>query len=360
MALLAETERDLAVLTEIGPLVENGEYFRATPCVRLTFIVDGNLTERAERLDDWLKRAAELARPEVEVYGGSGQTIPYAQRRRPKPTDWSLFDGFSQRLADDLASGTEHNPNSIPQESGSFFFGDTLTHGASATRFYAMGSHPWRFSLSLSLPLWQQQAGAMDKLVEDLAALGDVYDSGGYGFAMNLWDNAQPDREDALYLPISQRFQLVDIIDPQLWRDSKLESLGPGGKPVEPLPKPLLYPIMPWTLLGKAALEANDIPLQSVRDIAADVFELQESEAGFLVKLWAGPLLGDVNTDPDLSPAFALGRVLAPAILGNLDRMEHGDMARLGWPENKAAWYRRFVDLEPPDELEKAGFGDKR
>lgn len=353
-----DTKRDLDVLADLGPLVENAEYHRATPCVRFTFVVDGNLADRSAVVDDWLKRAAELARPEVELYGGSGQTIPYSQRRRPKPNDWALFDGFSQRLKAEMLEKAEKRPARIPQESGSFFFGDTMTHGASATRFYAMGSHPWRFSLSLSLPLWQQQSVAMDKLVEDLAALGDVYDSGGYGFAMSLWDNAQPDRENTLYLPISQRFRLIDMIDPQLWRDSKLDSLGPGGKQTGPLPKPLLYPIMPWTLLGKAALEANDISLQSIRDIAPEVYELQEYEAGFLVKLWSGPVLGDVNTDPDLSAAYALGDVLAPAILGNLDRMTHGLMARLGWPEDKAAWYRRFVDLDPPDELAKAGFGE--
>ena len=357
MTLSAETERDLATLAAIGPVIEDQEYHRATPCVRLTFVSDGNLSDRSARLDAWLARAAELARPEVAVYGGEGQSMPYASRRKPKPADWALFDGLGQRLADELARDAQDNPLSIPQESGSFFFGDTLTHGASATRLYALGSHPWRFSLSLSLPLWQQNAAAMDQLVEDLAALGDICDSGGYGFAMNLWDNAQDEDEDRLFLPISQRFRLIDMIDPQLWRDSKLEALGPGGTPVAPLPAPLLYPIMPWTLLGKAALAAHGIPFQALRDIAGQVWQLQEFEHGFLVKLWPCPVLGDMNTDPDLAPAFALGRVLAPAILASLDRFGRGHMARLGWPENKAAWYRRFVDLDAPDALAEAGLG---
>lgn len=355
----AETAQDLATLEDLGPLVENEEYHRATPCVRLTFVSDGNLADRNARLDDWLARAAELARPEVKLYGGQGAAFPTSQRRKPKPSDWALFDGLSDRLAADMRQRTENDQYDIPQESGSVFFGDSLSDGDSATRFYMMGSHPWRVSLALSLPLWRQKAAEMDALVEDLAALGNVYDSGGYGFAMNLWDAPLDEMEDRLYYPISQRFRLIDMVDPQIWRDSKLDALGPGGVPVAPLPPPLLYPIMPWTLLGKAALEALDIPLQAIRDLAPEVYAVQEYEYGFLIKLWPGPVLGDVNAGTDLTPAQALGRVLAPAILPAAERFAKSGIARIGWPENKAAWYRRFVPARDRDPLDEVGLGGR-
>ena len=53
MTLSAETERDLATLAAIGPVIEDQEYHRATPCVRLTFVSDGNLSDRSARLDAW-------------------------------------------------------------------------------------------------------------------------------------------------------------------------------------------------------------------------------------------------------------------------------------------------------------------
>lgn len=359
MMPFAETERDLATLEDLGPLVEDEEYHRATPCVRLTFVSDGNLADRNAQLDGWLARAAELVHPEVKLYGGQGAAFPASQRRKPKPSDWALFDGLSDRLAADMRKDAEESQYAIPQESGSFFFGDSLTDGHSATRFYMMGSHPWRVSLALSLPLWRQKSAEMDALVEDLAALGDVYDSGGYGFAMNLWPTSYAEEQDKLYYPISQRFRLIDMVDPQIWRDSKLDALGPGGVPVAPLPPPLLYPIMPWTLLGKAALEALEIPLQAIRDLAPEVYAVQEYEYGFLIKLWPGPVLGDVNAGTDLAPAQALGRVLAPAILAAAEGFGKRGIARIGWPENKAAWYRRFVPTRDHDPLDEVGLGGR-
>lgn len=353
----ADTERDLGTLEDLGPLVEDEEYHRATPCVRLTFVSDGNLTERSARLDDWLARAAQLVRPEVKLYAGQGQAFPRSQRRKPKEADWALFDGLSERLTNDMHEESAESPYAIPQESGSFFFGDSLTDGESATRFYMMGSHPWRVALALSLPLWRQKAAEMDALVEELAALGNVYDSGGYGFAMNLWATPYDENQDQLYYPISQRFPLIDMVDPQIWRESKLDALGPGGKPIAPLPRPVLYPIMPWTLLGKATLEALDIPLQAIRDLAPEVYAVQEYEHGFLIKLWRGPVLGDVNAGADLSPALALGRVLAPAILPAADIFAARGIARVGWPESKAAWYRRFVPARGTDPLDEVGLG---
>ena len=126
-----------------------------------------------------------------------------------------------------------------------------------------------------------------------------------------------------------------------------------------PLPPPLLYPIMPWTLLGKAALEALDIPLQAIRDLAPEVYAVQEYEYGFLIKLWPGPVLGDVNAGTDLTPAQALGRVLAPAILAAAEGFGKRGIARIGWPENKAAWYRRFVPTRDHDPLDEVGLGGR-
>ena len=53
-----ETARDLDVLQNYPPIVdtdgEDARWLRATPCVRLTFVADGNMTDRSARLDDWL------------------------------------------------------------------------------------------------------------------------------------------------------------------------------------------------------------------------------------------------------------------------------------------------------------------
>ena len=110
----AETERDLATLEDLGPLVEDEEYHRATPCVRLTFVSDGNLADRNAQLDGWLARAAELVHPEVKLYGGQGAAFPASQRRKPKPSDWALFDGLSDRLAADMRKDAEESQYAIP------------------------------------------------------------------------------------------------------------------------------------------------------------------------------------------------------------------------------------------------------
>lgn len=342
-----ETARDLDVLQNHPPIVdtdgEDAQWLRATPCVRLTFIADGNMTDRSARLDNWLAQAAELVRPEVTLYGGAGQQIPFSSRRRPKPTDWALFEGLSDRLAADLRAQRASTDLSIPQESGSFFFGDSLTDGRSATRFFALWSFPWRVAVSVSLDLWREKADEMDALVEELAALGDVYDSGGYGFAMNWFRPAEDDWARRLYQPVSERFRLLDLADPQDWRQTKLDSLGAKGVQIAPFPSPVLYPIMPWMLLGKATLADAGIPEPAIRDLAADVHEVVEHEGGFLIKLWASPVLGDRDGDTDLSPAFAVGRALAPAISEGAERFGRSRIAHIGDRREREAWYRRFL-----------------
>lgn len=342
-----ETARDLDVLREYPPIVdtdgEDTQWLRATPCVRLTFVADGNMTDRSGRLDDWLARAADIVRPEVKLYGGAGQQIPSSSRRRPKPTDWALFDGLSDRLAADLQAERASSDPGIPQESGSFFFGDSLSSGHSGTRFFALWSFPWRVTVSLSLGLWREKAEEMDALVEDLAALGDVYDSGGYGFAMNCFRPPEDGWARRLYQPVSERFRLLDLVEPEVWRETKLDSLGAKGVQIAPFPAPVLYPIMPWMLLGKATLADAGIAEQAIRDLSPDVHEVVEHEGGFLLKLWPSPVLGDRDGDSDLSPARAVGRALAPAISAGAERFGRSRIAHIGAPEEREAWYRRFL-----------------
>ena len=354
------TARDLDTFRAHGPLYEgedSKDYPRGQPCVRLSFVTDGNLTERDARLDEWLARAAELARPEVKLYGGGGESFPSSQRRRPKASDWALFDGLSDRLAEELRMGLLEEPQSIPQEAGSCFFGDSLGEGESATRFFMIGSHPWRVSLALSLDLWAQNAAEMDTLVEDLAVLGDVYDSGGYGFAMNFWTNSHGFDQYRLLHPVSQRFALIDMINPQRWPRHRLESLGAGGKQIAPFDPPLLYPIMPWNLFSTAALRSWGIAPQTIRALSAEVHEVQEHEHGFLVKLWPGPILG--MPDTDLAPARALARALAPALVGAQERIDWSFPALLGWSDVASAWYRRFVPGHEQEWAATVGLGNR-
>lgn len=334
---------DLETLRGLTLTSDDGRYTKATPCVRIDWLCDSPLSTRPDGLDALLTQAAKLIGDSFTFYGSEGPWA-YSRKRKPKPSDTEQLGRTSELLlavsekdrierqsfADQQAQrGEKPGETDIQgQDGGSLCLSDAFPMAQSGSHVQLLGYGDWRMSLSFSLDVYEAMKPDILKLAEQVFASG-IPQTGNFGYALN--SNLQLDNEArALVQPMTRRFPLLSPIEAGVLKWSNPFE-GRRG----------LYPINSWTYHDKALLKSLRIKDDKMRALKDKVHDVQETEHGFLIKLFPEPILGDRNHGADLSPAYALGRVLEPA-------MRQGDLSslvgiRVGPQADRWTWHMRFA-----------------
>lgn len=359
--------RDVAMLEAMVPIAgESPEFVEATPCMRIEFTADDNLSAYPGSLDGVLTRAFDLIGPELTFYGAEDREfhdvqrrrisvgLPASRRRKPRPTDRESLATLSEIMSRVEAASTAENqwfmeelrsdgsdidPANFPAtDGGSLCLSDAFPTHLSGSHIMFSGSMPWRFSLSFSLPCWRANAAAIMDLVRDLAQTG-CFDSGCFGFALNTGESGNQDMGERFFRPMTDRFPLLTIGNPlgMNLTDRNDERWGKRG---------WLYPPGASSFIARHKLARYGIDPAALRGLAGTVASVEEFEHAFLIRLWDWPLLGDANWGTDLAPARALARAVAPTLrkAGAEGKIGSGlGGIAVGYEADILAWYQRFL-----------------
>lgn len=359
--------RDVATLEAMVPIAEESpEFVEATPCMRIEFTADGNLSSFPSGIGALLVRAHDLIAPKLTFYGAEAlyhydenmvqhpHGFPESRKRKPKPTDRDNLGRIEALMAEAeaasleqeqrldaklVAMGEEPAPEfyDAVQDGGSLCLSDAFPTHFSGSHIMFSGSMPWRFSLSFSLPCWRANAVAIMDLARDLARIG-CFDSGCFGFALNTGESSNQDVGERFFRPMAERFAMLTIGNPlDMHLSDRNDNRGKVG---------WLHPPGAWSFIAKRKLARYGIDPEALRGLAGQLASVEEFEHAFLIRLWDWPLLGDLSHGADLAPARALARAVAPALrqpkrdgrvragLGGIE---------VGYDADVLAWYQRFL-----------------
>lgn len=348
---MSEHERDLDYLSSIGAIFEDPDVVEATPSIAIRFTADGCLSTFPGRLDEVLARAHDLIAPTATFYGAEqrdGLGFPKSRGRRPRPRDRDCFADVSaimrtvelahreamrrrRRHLLDQGMRPEFDPETMRvQDGGSIGLLEAFPIERGGSHIVMAGSAPWRVSIGFGLDLYRQRHEEIDRLAEDIAATG-AFDSGCYGFALNVNGDAGEDLQRRLFRPLAARFPLLNPVDVLTMPITTLDT----GDVFT------LFPIGSWYFVAKPVVARFRISEEAVRALASEIFAVIEHPHSFLLKLYEQPVLGDGAQGADLRPAIAVSKALAPGFL-------HPEAWRLfgmsvGGPDDRLAWYRRFL-----------------
>ncbi len=336
---------DLEFLRSLDFRSECGRYIFATPCVRADWLVDGPLSKRPGQLDTVLEHAMDLMADRFSFYGGE-MDFAHSRGRKPKASDIAQPGMISEIMAksesrskEEKAARMKHlreqglspDPaNFIAKDSGTIGLTDAFPLQSSGCHFQALGFGSWRMTLSFSLDLYEEKANEILSLIDALFATG-VPETGHFGFALN--NEAGDINFDYVreFKALTKRFELLSPISAGRLNWSNTFNDGVG-----------LYPISSWTYHDKDLLTRLGACHRDIRGLEKDVYEIIESEHGFLIKLFPEPILGERMHNGDLAPADAVGKLLTTA-------MKRSNLASFcgisvsSEIADRKAWYMRFA-----------------
>lgn len=346
---MSDFDRDLQALTEIGSVTE-GEFTHATPCLRIDMTCPAPMSARPARLDELLVKAHAIMSETITFYGGEGEDFAASKGRKPRASDIAQLTSLStlmQRSQDADAEETKATIRSLqaqgiepnldaqypPSDSGNLILADKFPVEESGDHIILRGNGAWGIAISFSLASVEAKKAEILNLIEEFLTSGFATTANA-GFAFNTSDTSPLSFHETYYVPPTRRFRMLNMSNPAQCRFMH-DDLG-------------VVPINSWYWLDKKSAQQNGISHDDIRGLKGKVFELTESPNGFIIKLYAEPILGDLNHGFDQSPAFALGHLLDQAF--NEPSSQRG--IPMGEQADKVAWLRRFgPDFAPTQTL---------
>ena len=314
---MTNLELDIKTLNEIGQ-VRHRSYTIASFAVRIDFHFSAPLHMRPVKIDPFLERAAEIIRPEIKKYGGSGCFAPSCGRKASVADIEQLSNVSTLMKLDfeadqnDIILRRQHierhtgkptlSENFIAVDSGSLFLGDTYSLEESKSHIILKMNGDWSVSLSFGIDIWENRHAEICALAEDIFTSG-IAVSGTFGYALNVREWFRREEGDLYLQPLVARFRMLNPIQPATLGFSPLDSRG-------------VFPVGCWYVLEDAWARENGIDPQAFETLVKKVHSVQRTANGYLFKLWGLPTLGDTNTCPDFGPARALSNALLPAFDG--------------------------------------------
>lgn len=341
--------RDLATLLLQGPIqnhVQDATYIHAMPCLRFDFTCPAPLAQRPADVDALFAQVASFLQGRLRTYGGEpGFAASRGRKARQSDVDQlgrlsALMDQAAlqdaqekaQRKAALMASGNPpiEGPLWDPVDFGTLFLGDADRPRPSlcGTHVQLLGFGSWRGSISFDLELAASKAEQMFALVEALFLSG-LAASASFGFAYNLDSGRGPAFCRHHYVPPTRRFALLTMTEPASI-DVQFDDLG-------------IAPIGAWYWIDKATAKRNGMREDQILALQPHIHQLIANDHGYLLKLYAAPVLGDLDRQDTLAPALALGKLLDPAIKAAPVLRGVG----LGARDAQLAWLRRFAPSTP-------------
>ncbi len=348
--------RDLETVAELRQ-VKDREYIKATYALRIDFHCPAPLSHRPAKVDPFLVRAAQIMGDSLTYYESEGQDFAGSRGRKPRASDIAQLGQFSQIMAACEAQTAEETAqtrariekhtgkptldiNFPPSDGGVLILAQNGRQQETTNGIVALGMGYWRFSLSFGPDTARDHWDAILQLAQDVMTSG-VPAGAVFGYALNVASGLPPDLNQRYFEPPTRRFQM-------------LHPIGPGQFGFFPRTERAVLPPACWYVIEDEWAIENGLDPAAFRSLDGKVHSVEETPNGVLLKLFEAPILGDLHDAPDLSPAYALGAVLKPAMEGawqenNLGaRAPHGLRGiAVGEMADRLAFYTRFAQKDP-------------
>ncbi len=347
--------RDLETVAALRQ-VKDREYVEATYALRIDFHCPAPLSHRPAKLDPFLVRAAQIMGDSLTYYEAEGQDFAGSRGRKPRASDIAQLGQFSQimavceeRKSAEKVARRAHiekhtgkptlDINFPPSDGGVLILAQNGREQETTDGIVLLGFGYWRVSLSFGPDTARNNWDAILQLAQDLMVSG-IPAGATFGYALNVKTGLPPDLDQRYFQPPTRRFQM-------------LHPIGLAKFGFFPRTERAVLPPACWYVIEDEWAIENGLDPAAFRALADQVYSVTETPNGVLVKLFEMPTLGDLHDAPDLSPAYALGAVLKPAMENawaenHLGRTPHGlGGISVGEMADRLAFYTRFAQKNP-------------